>query len=187
MDFIDASSVYEQWAEEQCGGYNFGKYMSDWVAKQSAETEKPRQRVLFLLRRSSSGVEFNNRPISSVPTIGDWWPQLQHDYLLAHPLKTEEISTEEEISRIYQEFVMDHAGGLNYERFTKDWIDKNSVPLCKDRRPQQQNPAPPPPPPVPTIGDSWQPEDLCSLEEWWPLCPLQDWRPFEEWTKEIEW
>ncbi len=69
-DCMDASSIYPRYAEQQCGGYNFATYMSEWVKQNSAETAKNRQ--LFLLRRSSPGMELNDRPIPSVPTLGDY-------------------------------------------------------------------------------------------------------------------
>ena len=69
-DCMDASSIYRRYAEQQCGGYNFATYVSEWMKQNSAETAKNRQ--LFLLRRSSPGVELNDRPIPSVPTLGDY-------------------------------------------------------------------------------------------------------------------
>ena len=40
-----------------------------------------------------------------------------------------ETQVKKDLSNIYTEFITDHAGGVNYGRFVKDWVGENYVPL----------------------------------------------------------
>ena len=120
MDCIDASSVYERYAEQQCGGYNFGTYMSEWVEQHSAETGN-KNRQLFLLGRSSPGVESNNRPIPRVGTLGDWLGSLT----------TEEVSEQSTTHppSIGGSFVYegDADGVYSFGHYMLDWMENQAA------------------------------------------------------------
>ena len=40
-----------------------------------------------------------------------------------------ETQVKKDLSNIYTQFITDHAGGVNYCRFVKDWVGENYVPL----------------------------------------------------------